>query len=542
MGVSMEKKTAIQCSSGITVTALLYFYEALNDSIGFRAGLSDAWMDVVSREVPVDHGITDSSEFRDAYWAAESFSKMPFPLEGVDRERSAYEKFFDADQKCAVANAALVEWETRHSLPRGSLRRAKDLVNRVLGECSLDELGASCSFGPGATTSLPRSKASQPNKWEFATHITESCLPYLQAFSRFNGGWCGPAELVVVAGNKVTTVPKNAKIDRVIAIEPDWNMFFQRALGTMIRRRLQRSCRLLLPDAQTRNRELAREGSLTGSLATIDLSAASDSISLALCEVLLPPDWFRHIMALRSAVGTVGGQRVTYEKVSSMGNGYTFELETLLFWALARSVSKGKTVSVYGDDIVVETQDAAPTIALLTAVGFEVNQKKTFVAGPFRESCGGHYFGGVDVTPPYFRSALEPMECLRAANRLRNRASQRFGYWADGRFEDMWHFLVRHSKRPLLKGPPALGDSVLHVPWDDARPSRSIRYQKWQVRNWRPNTTQTEVNHQGGLWASLWGTSVSEYSSLVHQDRGYHIGKSLCERWEGPAAWLPQQW
>lgn len=320
----MEKKTAISCSSVTTVTALLYFYEALNDGPRFRAGLNERWMEVVSGELPSDHGITDSSEFRDAYWSVEAFSKMPFDLEGVDRERLAYEKFFDADSKCATANAALVEWESRHALPRGSLRRARTLVERVLGRFDFDEFGGSCSFGPGATTSLSRSKASQPNKWALATHITESCLPYLEAFRRYNAGWDGPSELEVVVGNKVTTVPKNAKIDRVIAIEPDWNMFFQRALGTMIRRRLQRSCRLLLPDSQARNRELACQGSLTGELATIDLSAASDSISLALCEVLLPADWLRHVLSLRSASGLVGSTPITYEKVSSMGNGYTF--------------------------------------------------------------------------------------------------------------------------------------------------------------------------------------------------------------------------
>ena len=40
--------------------------------------------------------------------------------------------------------------------------------------------------------------------------------------------------------NRLMTVPKNARTDRVIAAEPDWNMFFQLGLGASIRARLQK--------------------------------------------------------------------------------------------------------------------------------------------------------------------------------------------------------------------------------------------------------------------------------------------------------------
>ena len=204
-------QTSIQCNSGITGTALLLFYEALNDGIGFRATLSGDAHGLVTREMEDPSIFSDSSEFRDHYWAVESFSKLPFDI-GVDREAAALEKFHASEEQCAQSNSQLVEWETRPRLPR-ELRRARALVHSVIGEFHLDELWEGASFGPGATSQFPRARAQQPNKWAFGTHITESALPYFLAFRRFASGLDGGAQKAeIVAGNRVTTVPKNAKI------------------------------------------------------------------------------------------------------------------------------------------------------------------------------------------------------------------------------------------------------------------------------------------------------------------------------------------
>ena len=66
------------------------------------------------------------------------------------------------------------------------------------------------------------------------------------------------------------TVPKSYKTNRVIAIEPSWSMFFQKGVGRMIRKRLERFGQLH-PDAQERAKNFARVGSDTGLLATLDL-------------------------------------------------------------------------------------------------------------------------------------------------------------------------------------------------------------------------------------------------------------------------------
>ena len=206
----------------------------------------------------------------------------------------------------------------------------------------------------------------------------------------------------VVPGNIFFTVPKNAETDRGACKEPDWNMFFQKGIGDYIRARLKRvGCDL---DDQTLNQRLARAGSIDGSLATIDLSAASDSNSISLVERIVPFELYRVMDDLRSPVTMLpSGEYYTPNMFSSMGNGFTFELESLLFLSLTRAVTSlfripGR-ISVYGDDIIAPTKCIPVLLDLLGYCGHRPNTDKTFHTGFFRESCGKHYFHGNDVTP-----------------------------------------------------------------------------------------------------------------------------------------------
>ena len=271
------------------------------------------------------------------------------------------------------------------------------------------------NWGPGSSTKLSRRKSQPQIKWVLASHCTESCLPWVKAF----GKWAGREfSTDTVIGNYVTSVPKNAKTDRIIAIEPDWNCFFQLGLGSAIRRRLQRVGQLL-PDAADRNKRLARAGSISGAFATVDLKSASDTLSLQLCALLLPSNVLEILGELRSPYGVVGEHLFEYEKVSSMGNGATFELETAMFWALATSCDPSGDAAVFGDDVIITSEAVPLFVEVLTDLGMEVNEKKTHFTGPFRESCGGHFYRGIDVTPPYFKKRVVGLpEYIRAHNKL----------------------------------------------------------------------------------------------------------------------------
>lgn len=100
------------------------------------------------------------------------------------------------------------------------------------------------------------------------------------------------------------------------------NMYLQKGVGTFIRNRL-RSVGIDLND-QTRNQELARIGSIDGSLATLDLSSASDSVSDRLVWTLLPPKLYSYLDMIRSHYTLLdNGSLHRWNLFSTMGNGFT---------------------------------------------------------------------------------------------------------------------------------------------------------------------------------------------------------------------------
>jgi len=182
---------------------------------------------------------------------------------------------------------------------------------------------------------------------------------------------------------------------------------------------------------QTVNRDLAKKGSIDGSVCTIDLSEASDRVSIALVKELFScdPDLLAMLLGFRSThvkIPARKGMRSRLHelrKYSTSGSALTFPVETLVFFILVlstlvkldlgrgvdlrTSISRlAQSVSVYGDDIVAPA-DACKSICLaLEVLGLKVNTGKTFSQGHFRESCGGDYFRGHDVTPVYIRHDL----------------------------------------------------------------------------------------------------------------------------------------
>lgn len=144
---------------------------------------------------------------------------------------------------------------------------------------------------------------------------------------------------------------------------------------------------------------------------TLDLAAASDSLATELVRYLLPYDWFDFLNQLRSPCYTYGGNTYRYEKFASMGNGFCFPLETLIFAALAHAVCTYAGIPhdlrVYGDDIVVRQSAALTLIELLGVCGFSTNRDKSFFHGPFRESCGADWYDGQAVRPVYMDNPLD---------------------------------------------------------------------------------------------------------------------------------------
>lgn len=341
--------------------------------------------------------------------------------------------------------AALASWmkqegincQTNHRLLSGLVKPevsailyiARQKIAKLLGEFDEQEMFDMADFGPGATFSLKRRHAQIDIK---ASHlpitVTEECLPYFRRLLRsdvhlaesFSLQRTRPIEYLIVPGNRHDTVPKTAFTDRNIAIEPLANSFLQKGVGAMIRKRL-RSVGIDLND-QTRNQDLAQKAYIS-KFATIDLSNASDSVSYAIVEELLPHQWLDVLDDLRCKRTLLNGEWQLQQKFSSMGNGFTFELESLIFYALSYAcrsytVADGP-IGIFGDDIIVSNSYSGFLVEVLRECGFEVNTEKSYHGGSFFESCGKHYFKGCDVTPVYQKELVSSLsEIIRLHNRL----------------------------------------------------------------------------------------------------------------------------
>jgi len=167
---------------------------------------------------------------------------------------------------------------------------------------------------------------------------------------------------------------------------------------------------------QTPNQRLAREGSLTGALATLDLSEASDRVSNQLVRTMLEdyPHLHWAVDASRSRKADVPGHGVIrLAKFASMGSALCFPFEamvflTLIFLGIERESSTLLTrrkleryvgkVRVYGDDIICPVDSVDSVVSVLTLFGAKVNTGKSFWTGRFRESCGKEYYAGEDIS------------------------------------------------------------------------------------------------------------------------------------------------
>jgi hypothetical protein len=355
------------------------------------------------------------------------------------------------------------------------LSKARQFISQTIGESpDLDKLGG--SFSGGASTSIKRGVGSIPRKYLYGKDITETAIELFLALSKDIAGM--PRDFRVVPGNVLFTVPKTSTIDRCAAKEPDLNMYCQKAVGDYLRLCLRREG-INLND-QTINQRLAHEGATCGELATLDLSSASDSVTKQLVLQLMPVDWSMLLFDLRSPFTKVDDVLHENEMISSMGNAFTFELESLIFWALARATAfltatRGK-ISVYGDDLIVPCGMVGAFTEVLDFMGFKLNPEKSFSDGPFRESCGKHWHSKTDVTPFYIRKVpVDITDWILILNSLR-KWSEIGGGICDPQYFDLWSKYSEVVPKPLHGGKDLARRDCLVVPYVKSL-SRLVRKQ-----------------------------------------------------------------
>jgi hypothetical protein len=296
------------------------------------------------------------------------------------------------------------------------LLRARRLIHKLL--CNVDVRDICPKHGSGAS-------ACRTRPWERYDRIhfdpvINRIWPWLE-FAAAGKEHCSQllsSDFITDGYPKIARgvfVPKDYRGPRLISCEPATSMYYQQGLMTLLVTHLEQH-----PDTsgfvnftnQSINQVLAREGSITRKLATLDLKDASDRLSWDLVVLLWPKHWYDALSAVRSKVTQIElpnkrSIRVPLRKHAPMGSAVCFPVMALTIWALikaAQVTTRRTNAWIYGDDIVVASQDAPAVIDLLESVSLAVNRSKSFSgASPFRESCGKEYWNGSDVTPVYCR-------------------------------------------------------------------------------------------------------------------------------------------
>jgi hypothetical protein len=291
---------------------------------------------------------------------------------------------------------------------------------------------------------------------------------------------------------RVVTVPKTLKTPRIIGIEPTAMQYAQQAILAEIQAVLSKPYKLTRNgtkranplrsiiglDDQTPNQVLAREGSSNGSLATLDLSEASDRVSNQLVREMVRnhPYLHRAVDASRSRKADVPGYGVVrLAKFAPMGSALCFPFEamvfvTMIFVGIERELKRPlchsdiqslrDKVRVFGDDIIVPVEYVRSVVHTLELFGAKVNVRKSFWNGKFRESCGKEYYDGEDVSivrvrrvfPTQPRNAQEVISIVSLRNQL-----YFAGYWQTCKWlDDEIRRVIKHFP-VVLPSSPVLG-------------------------------------------------------------------------------------
>jgi len=416
-------------------------------------------------------------------WAVRQFTLMfakmnlPCTKTRVDRAVSGY-----LQCESDLRNAPPIE----PALYESFLRIGRLLWADFLSDVDLDIFNGEIipKHGPGATADKIRGNAKwRQLKW---TRRLDAVFPHwehLTSSDKISYELLPPVEICEPGAEtpvRVITVPKTLKTPRIIAVEPTCMQYMQQGILGVLERNLERHnlpSKLISWKSQVFNQELAREGSISGELATLDLSEASDRVSNQHVRDLLQnhPHLFAAVDACRSRKADVPGHGVIrLAKFASMGSALCFPFESMVFMTLvflgierelSHQITKKEiysylgTVRTYGDDIIIPARFMRSVIGLLEAFGLKVNRDKSFGDGKFRESCGRDYYDGIDVSIVRLRSIIPTSQkdvsgivsTVSTRNQLYHAGMWRAAHFLDGCLERLIPFPY------VLPGSPVLG-------------------------------------------------------------------------------------
>jgi hypothetical protein len=510
-------------------------------------------------------------EFRSVVWPGRTqlppwFFKREYQLENLfKRYRFHDDVYTDAElaeltiKKFLDTQVRVARFQPRFASTFLVLREARTLAAQILGSFDMEEVFSSCSFGRRASYGVPYresyldSKLSQPISGSLE-HIAWF-QDYLASDSHLNdclrtlhGG-----EIAYALCDTLTCslVPKKYNSLRLILPNTTIGSFYTMGLGKVIQSRLLK-VGLDIRYLQAVHQRIVKRASVDRRLVTADLSAASDSIVKSLLRRILPSVWYKAVLFGHIPYVRIGEDRIRMETILTMGLGHTFPLETLIFYVLLRAIAnllgrERARISVYGDDLIYPKYLHRYVERVFHDLNLLLNRDKTFVADPFRESCGSDYFHGVDVRPfqPEGQSTeLEGAPLLAYLFKMYNGLTRR---WSPEEIPDTLAYLrfeiTRSGGKPFVV-PPSFPDSsgikvedpFVRLTFMSERPIWDTRCCTWRFKYLRESSDFRKVisqfpfyweklrtlNHDDDLscWDRECDSPILRWRRVVYKRRG----------------------
>lgn len=394
---------------------------------GFWMRIFDPSGNLLSTACP--HSILSIRQISRAY-------KKVFEVCSDERVESAIVRFKEVDR--ALSQVKIPSW----------MEALSEVAHYLFGEMVGSSVSTDLTYrhGPGAVSE----RHDSLDRWDF--NVISPQAEALVGAETFRPTWdslMNEYPVIAEIPARLVAVPKTAAKPRLISVEPSYNQFLQQGLHSALKSWLVKYPVCNIAD-QSRNKRLAHEASLFGRLATIDLSDASDRVHYGLLKEMFKwsPSFLEFLDSTRSRSIQTPSEVLLLNKFASMGSALTFPVETMFFLAIVvytmcesvgdfsrRSVQKylyDARIGVYGDDIICPV-DVVPTlIRHLEECGLAVNTAKSFSTGGFRESCGGDYWLGNNVTPVYVRRRMphstRDVAELVSLSSFRNNWVAKYGY------------------------------------------------------------------------------------------------------------------
>lgn len=304
-----------------------------------------------------------------------------------------------------------VKQRLRESLPVTLDEFELEAIRTILQRIEAPDLNSVIGrFGPGATF-----EGFRPDeKWARLGGIPDvpcnlfRCSPRdTKCFRPFGDGY-----------TKIAEVPKSIKSNRIVSSEPAMYMYAQLGVADSLVDQMHRifAGHISLDDAERHNQALLFDGACS-----IDLSDASDHVSVSLVQALLPQLW-PVLAKVRSSYSIFpDGDTIRLATFAPMGSGVCFPILTLVVSGLceyaSRVIRKERHTRTwwraYGDDIIVPICMYDFVVDLLTRAGLVVNTKKSCCTQVYRESCGREMFKDTDITPVYIRDPIPLMDASK---------------------------------------------------------------------------------------------------------------------------------